>query len=328
MKLSTRERDILCAAQLRPDATMAELRNLTGYREHSIRYVLQKASEQGITERRCFMNLFRLGFTQYEIYFSLASEKKDTRAKVLAALAQSDMVSWAGELGGDYHYGLNVCARHISELSNFLDGLSQQLNLVYLDKAVAARLSLSFFGNKYLSKKIPTGAVLAYQANAGTVAIDEVDHRILSALAKHLPNSRRELSRLLALPFSTLEYRLRKLSEADIIKGFYYNLKPEALGAQTFLLLVTSKGFNQKLKTKFHEFCKNHPQISILIESIGSWDFEIAAEVENPRHALGLTQELHDAFSANIHSVKVLPCFGYTKVCEYPFDSVTSLRIP
>ena len=58
----------------------------------------------------------------------------------------------------------------------------------------------------------------------------------------------------------------------------------------------------------------------LLIESIGSWDYEIAVDVEGSKQAVSIMQELRDVFSTYIQSVKVLPSFGYPKVQEYPFE--------
>lgn len=321
MKLSTKEKEIICAAQLQALAPVARIRESTGFRDHTIRYALQKGLESGLLRRSCFLNLFLLGLSQYEVYFSLSAEKAQLRSQVLQALIDCDKISWVGEFSGDYHYGFNICVRTVREVADFLDYLASSLKLNFLEKAVASRLSLSYFGNKYLSPHKNDGRVLSYQATNRCVELDDTDRLILSTLMTVDCSSRREIARASGLPYSTLEYRLKKLEQTGVIQGYYYQVKPEDLGIQAFLLLVSVKGFSQAIKKKFHNFCRTHPAIVVFIEALGSWDYELAVEVESQRQMLLLTQELQDTFGTTLQTVKVLPSFEYPKVREYPFQS-------
>ena len=319
LRLDQRERDIISAAQLRRAAPVAKLRKLTGYRDHTIRYALQNCLESGVIRRGVFVNLFRLGFTQYEIFFSLSSEQKDSREKLLRALIDSEQVSWVGDLGGEYHYAINICVRDVREVADFMEDLAARLGLIFVEKAVAARLSLSFFGNKYLSAKQNTRGTLAYATTRDRVSIDETDHQILAALIRLNCPSRRDVAREIGLPFSTVDFRIRRLEQSKVIEGYYYRLDPALLGVQSYLLLVSAKGFKAERRESFLRFCREHLHIVLLIEAIGSWDFEIVVDVEESRRIIQVVQEIHDAFGAYIHSVKILPSFDYPKVREYPF---------
>lgn len=319
IKLSEKERNILLCSQLDAKAPTSLIRSKTGYRDHSIRYALQRALERDLLKRRCFVNLCRFGFTQYEIYFSLSSEKKYSRDEVLEIFLNSEKISWVGELGGEYRYGLNICVRNICEVADFFNHLSQKFGLLFQEKAVAARLSLRYFGNKYLSKEKFHDSYLSYEATERTSEFDETDHRILTGLMEVDHSSHRDLARKTGLPFSTLEYRIKRLELNKIICGYYYQINSQLLGVQSFLLLVNVKGFTEKMRKRFVLFCKEHPNIVVLIEAIGNWDFELEVEVEDSREIRTLTQELHDSFGTYIQSIKVLPSFGYPKVREYPF---------
>lgn len=321
MRLSEKEKEILSAAQLQADATTGTIGKLTSSRNHTVRYTLQKALDAGLICRRAFFNLFLLGFTQYEVYFSLSTNRKNLRSSLLQALTEADNVSWVGEFSGEYHYGFNICVRSVAEVAEFLDRLATKLDLSFLEKAFASRLSLTFFGNKYLSKKPSQAPELCYRATNKYVEIDEIDHLVLKTMMDHNSGSRRELARATALPYSTLEYRLKKLEQSKVICGYYLHIKEDLLGVLSFLCLVSVKGFNQTAKKKFFTFCRNHPAITVFIESLGSWDYELAVEVENPRQMLALTQDLQDNFGSQLQSIKVLPSFSYPKVREYPFIS-------
>jgi DNA-binding Lrp family transcriptional regulator len=180
-------------------------------------------------------------------------------------------------------------------------------------------VALHFFGNKYLCPHTKPQRVLSYAATQERERIDLTDHRMLCALMNVPGDTWRETARKLGMPFSTFEYRIRRLKEKGLIVGSYYQIVPEALGLQSFLLLLCVKGLDGETKQAFLKYCRAHPDIVLLIESVGSWDFELAVDVANTRHTIEIVQGLHERFSAHIVSCKILPSFSYTKVREYPF---------
>ncbi|HQH29163.1 MAG TPA: winged helix-turn-helix transcriptional regulator, partial [Oligoflexia bacterium] len=224
MRLTEKEALILYSAQLRANAPVSSLRKTTGYREHTIRYAINTAQRSGLIRAGCFVNLCLLGFTHYEVYFSLSSERNFSREHLLKALIASEKVSWVGDLGGEYHYGLNLCVRNVQEVSDFLEQLSSSLGLCYLEKAFAARLALSFFGNKYLAPRKLTPGKLSYSTTYERIQIDETDHRIMREIVRAGEKSRRDIARSIALPFSTVENRIKKLEQQKVIVGYYYQL--------------------------------------------------------------------------------------------------------
>jgi DNA-binding Lrp family transcriptional regulator len=318
--LPQKEKAVIYAVQLQAESPVSRIRKITGYRDHTIRYFMQRALEHGVMRRRCFINLNVLGYTQYQIYFSLSSKEKGSRAGVIQTLIGSERVSWLGELGGEYQYGVNLCAKSIGQVWEFLDQLSARFGSIFFEKVLALRISLSYFGNKYLSTKKRPVKSLSYGVAQQTVALDEVDHKILCLLTRGGYDSWRHMARMLAMPQTTLDYRLKKLQQSGVVVGHYYEVPPSKIGMQSFILLVCVKGISREFKDAFYKFCEAHINVVVLIHSIGSWDFEVVVDVEEAQRITVVTQEIYDRFGASLNWIKILPSFGYPKVLEYPFQ--------
>jgi DNA-binding Lrp family transcriptional regulator len=320
MKLSEKEQKIVSAVQLRAREPIAAVSKEAGCEEHVARYTLQRLQKKGVIKRGCFVNLCRLGYTQYQIYFSFSSDDDGAHQRILGVLQDSGGISWVGEIGGDYHFGLNLCVRNVVEVSEFLSDLSRRGRFTFINKAVAARLSLQFFGAKYLSGSSKSSP-LSYQATREIVEIDDLDQKVLAALVNDEWKSVRDLSRQLGVASSTLDDHVKRLERSGIVVGYYYYLEPSANEMQSFLLLISVKGFEPKQRTALLRFAQNHPRVVVFIEAIGNWDFEMTMDVEQARDTISIVQELHSTFSNYIQSIQVLPIFGYPKVREYPFES-------
>ena len=151
--------------------------------------------------------------------------------------------------------------------------------------------------------------------------IDHVDHLLLSALTADDSVSGHQLARLPGLPQSTVDYRLKKLKSAGIIVGSYYALRGERLGITSYLCLVSTKGISAAFRQKAFAFCAQHPEIVLMIESVGSWDFEFSIDAFSAEDAMRTSEQLLDHFGRDIHWLKMIPLFSYPKVHKYPFLS-------
>lgn len=320
MKLSPRDREVILKAQLRASEPLSRLKKGLNYKEHTVRYSIQRCLETNIIAPRVFVNLNRLGFNQYEVFFTLSSDKKQSRSGLIKSLVASDYISWFGQLGGDFQYGLNMVARNIGEVVSFFADLSEQFGTVFMEKAFAERISLQYFGSKFLSSRTRPAGMLSYAATTDKVEIDDTDRRILSAVTKMGERSSRRLARELSLPQTTVDYRLRKLEEKGVIVGYYYHLQAQELGLQSFLLLVGMKSISVKAISEFNAFCARHPNVLLLIHSLGSWDFEVWIDTETAVQATAIVEQLYDAFGHELSWIKILPAFQVLKVAEYPFQ--------
>ncbi len=320
MKLSTRDREVILKAQLRASEPLSRLRKGLNYKEHTVRYSIQRCLETNIIKPRVFVNLNRLGFNQYEVFFTLSSDTRQSRNGLIKSLIASNQISWFGQLGGDFQYGFNMAAENIGEVVSFFADLSEKFGTVFMEKAFAERVSLQYFGSKYLSPKTRPAGALSYASTTEKVEIDDVDHRILSALSRTGERSSRRIARELSVPQTTVDYRLRKLEEKGVIVGYYYNLQAQELGYQSFLLLAGMKSVSIRAINDFKAFCAKHPNVLLLIHSLGSWDFEVWIDTETAVQATAIVEEIYDAFGHELSWIKILPAFQALKVAEYPFQ--------
>ncbi len=322
MKLSPTQAKVVALTQLNADLPIAQIRSKLGLRDHTIRYALERARSQGLVAQRHFINLFRIGCLQHEIFFSLSSEKKGSRETLLKKLIQSDRISWIGRLGGDFHYGMNICSFHINEMLELFDEFSDEYGCIFLEKNLSLRIGLTYFGCRYLAPSIKASPPLSYRITSERVEIDYIDHQILSALSADGSSSIHSIARTLGVPQSTVDYRYKKLKNNGVIVGTYYNFQPQKAGYLSFLCLISTKGISSSFREKVLQFCEDNPEVVVLIESMGSWDFELAIDVREAEHAMTLSEKILDYFGSTLHWIKMIPLFGYPKVREYPFQKI------
>jgi DNA-binding Lrp family transcriptional regulator len=322
MGLSEREMRLLACIHHRANEPMKVWEKITGMREHAMRYAIGGLEERGvIVGTTPFIDMYMLGLVDYTVYFSVSTAKKELRDRLIGGLKRSRLVSWLCELGGDYQYGVTICAAHVSEAARLMNALSSQYGNIISDKLVLIRLSFTAFGCKYLwpgGAPIPVLKYGSLEEKVERTAVDEIDRHILGAAANLPHRSMRELARLVKIPLSTVERRIRRLEQTQVIRGYIYRLNPAKFGMQRFKLLLFSRGINPRLAARLFKFCWKHPQVLNFSEFLGPWDYELTIEVGNTSEVAALVRTISDSFPDEITGIKSMAVFESMKFTGYP----------
>lgn len=322
MKLSDKEAAVVASIELRADAPMTTLRKESGLREHTIRYALRSLIERKVITPIPFINLHRLGLTVYSIFFTVGGEKRGAHESLIRSLIATPQVLWVGEFGGEYQYGVGVAAKRLSDLTLFLDALSKKHGAIFHDKAISLQISSTIYPRRYLcSRKMSAKPITVTFDKEEPVWIDEVDQKILSALTTHGTLSHRQMALQIQVPLSTFELRVKKLKQQGVIAGEIYSVDAAKFDMESFKLLVYTKGLDSLLTQRLDEYCRLHPNVTTLIDCLGSWGYEINVEVRRPEELSRIVQQIYEYFGNSIHTIKTLTKFSYPKVRFFVEDA-------
>ncbi len=311
MRLNDREQAILSAVEHNALMTVRDLARHCGMQEHTARYVLKSLEERGVLKIAPFISGARLGLQNVGIFFSpqhRAGAHVSTASSGLheAILACPEVVWWA-ELGGAYRFGLALAVRSFVEVQAFLERVAGTYPDLIGDKCLSVELSHYHFGRKYLGG---APSVISSSLAAGdAVILDQLDKDILLAMEHQQVIGKRELSRHLGAPLTTIDRRLSLLRERGVMLGIGYHITARAFGMQQFTLLASSRGYQSLPQSRLLQYIAAHPNIIEAYCGLGNWDYEFNVEVSDPRLVPSLTEQLIEAFPNYLTSIHVVQRF-------------------
>lgn len=301
-KISEKEQAMLAAIELCAGEPLTQLSKMTKYREHTLRYFVQKLQLEGTLQRRAIINFAQLGFTEYSICFSAPSGNRPCSTSTLQHLAHLPRVRSLASLAGDYEYQLICYASNPAELLPFLDAISIVFGDTALQRSVAMRTAEIYYGHKYLTASSKEPKVLKVQKQGRRYQSDHIDRRIINALIRAPFRNICQLARELQMLSTTLQYRLTRLENHNIIAGWIYQVPPQQLGMQPFRVQVS---LSAAAREKFAAFCAAHPLVVASATTIGSWDFELLLDAPSNTELLTFRNTLFGNFAASISSVRI-----------------------
>jgi DNA-binding Lrp family transcriptional regulator len=106
------------------------------------------------------------------------------------------------------------------------------------------------------------------------VEIDDVDRRILTALHADARMSNSALADLVGVAASTCHGRVRRLQELGVIRGFYADIDPTAIGLTLQAMIAVTLQSNARGKIRnFIQHIRTRPQVMDVYFLAGADDF-------------------------------------------------------
>jgi DNA-binding Lrp family transcriptional regulator len=144
------------------------------------------------------------------------------------------------------------------------------------------------------------------RADGPAYELDDADTQLVWALGNRAYDSIRELARFLGMPLATVDRRMKRLKEAGVVQGLFYDLNTTRIGVQSFRVLITIQGLSCSVRKEFAKVCAEHELVTYLVEALGSWDFEVGLETFDARLVASVIEELHTKTGGRISNVRVL----------------------
>lgn len=310
VKLSEKDATVIGLLALRANLPITEIAAQSGHPVHVIRYCLERLLEQKILLNRVpLFNSYRLGFSHFVAYFSLAVSSEGQMKELMHSISKVPSVVWFAEVGGNYQYAIELCTRSVEDIAKFFSHLGSHLGSVLLEKTMWSVQKFTVFGPKYLLPSPSDSQALSYGCGGPKVDIDSLDWRLIENMAKCSFESIRQLAQQTGQPLSTVERHLKKLETSGVISGHLWRYDERLLGMQRHKLLVFSRGNTPVFSRALYEFAKRHPQIINLVECIGAHDFELTVEVRTGQEASQVSREVTNRFAKDINSIHIIQVF-------------------
>lgn len=321
MKLSPREQTILHHIQLDASISIPALARACRSKEHAIHYTLTRLLTRGFLKKTVFVNPSAIGLTEYLIFLSTATESLRDRQQLQKAITESERVSYMAEVGGEYEYEIVLVAFHPGEVNDFLADLSTRIKFSVTAKQVNTLLSFTNYGAKYFSRDSKPWKVLHRATHHTSAELDEIDHKILSALSSGQGRSKDDLASALHVPASTVSYRIKRMEQRGVILGHFYIMESAQFEMRPFSFLINTSAQGKKFEEQFGKFMLQHPNIEICMQCVGDHDYHLKAFFDDYAGPAELSHELWEKFPKEITKIRILPRFRLLKTSDYPFKN-------
>ncbi|MCB0334745.1 MAG: Lrp/AsnC family transcriptional regulator [Bdellovibrionales bacterium] len=299
--------------------SVEEVAKRTKSKAHTVRRELRFMKESGVLRELVIINPARFGYQCFEIAFSTGFASHISREKFINDLLNSGVVTIVIETSGQFEFLVGILARHAQDVFNLFEELENAHGFFLTEKSVSVSVRFWGFGRKYLSPKQAVGFYQEPRVANNVVALDEIDHQILSGLARSKTGSRADLARSIGMRESSVSYRVNRLKDRGVIIDEVLAIDGSKFGKLMYTFHIAAKTMKSDFRKAFLDFCKTSPHIVCANELLGPFDYSLGVEVEEPSQLPAIRNVLKKKFGISLQRILISSVLTFREVRTYPF---------
>ncbi len=273
--LDKKDKELLTLLYLNSRASFTQLGKELKLSASTVERRLRQLKEQGIISLLfADVNLAKLGFKAYRIYLKFDVFDEKTEKEVLALFESYPRTLWGVVCQGEYDVLWRIIAQDEVEVEDALNRVTERFGKNIIEKAVATTTYQTYLSwNRALGGERHPEFPLE-KVGKGE-ALDKIDTRILALLYDDARATTVEIASRINLTPDAVTYRIKRLTEKELILGYTAWFDTKKLGFEYYKLLINFRGMTHEKEKKFLDFCLEHDNVVFLNKTIGSWDIEV-----------------------------------------------------
>ncbi len=289
-------------------------RNVFDYR------VKKLEKESVITNYICSINLGKLGYNTYKIYFKIKSSNIDKEKRFINFILEDKRAIHFLKTEGSFDYTIAVAVKDIKELDEFISELRDNFNEIINDYMISIVVFSRIFKLHKLLLKENKEIIKfdKYDNNKDQITLDDKDKVILKTLSNNAKLSIVALSEVTGLSIDIIKYRLKILS-STIISSFRMIPDINKLGFFHYVAMLKIRNSSINEEKNFVNWCANKYNIMYLTKRIGYFDYELNFAIMDIKELNSFISELKLNFNNIIDSYELIINSNLLKLNYLPF---------
>ncbi len=279
--LDKKDRDLLSLLYQNSRMTFTEMGKKLRLSPSTVERRLKVLQENGaISLMFADVNLAKLGFKAYRLYFKFDSMDEETEKDVLALFDSFPRTAWGVICQGEYDVLWRIIAKDEIEVEDTANLMTERFGKKIIEKTIATTTYQT-----YLSWNSALGGVrhpeLPLERVVPVETLDKIDMKILSILYGNARESTVNIAKAVGLTPDAVSYRMKKLTKDGFILGYTTWYDARKLGLEYYKIFISFRNITREKEKQFLGFCLAHNNVIYLNKTIGSWDIEVDVIVKD-----------------------------------------------
>ncbi len=326
MKVDVKDKKILKELDNNPKITTSALAKKVRLSQQVVDYRINRLKKNGlISYFGTILNLGKLGFEQYRIFFQLKDESKESHEEIVKFLQTHKQVYWSASAGNKWDLLAVIFVKNYDDLQDFLDLMFKKFNTLkdYISSYIIYH---EFYQHKFLQDKTKDNAIRLNLANPGKhLALDNIDKAIINKIKHNCRQSNLEISKGLPVSYKTVQNRIKRLEELNFIQGYRVFLNSELIGQKAFQILISFSKYGREEEQKLLLYASRHPNITQGIKMFGKWSVLLHVRTEDMRSLQQIIIDIRNRFSA-IGKYEIVPIFQDYSIDLFPMSKEIKVK--
>ncbi len=318
MMLEIDEWDRKILFELDKDASVPlnKLSRAVGRSKEFVLYRIKRLERENVINGyTAIVDMSKLGYFTFRVYLRFRNADDARISEIVGYLKKEEQVWTIAELHGRWDYAFFLGVKTVQDFHR----VWKRFLLAFKGNIGESRIALYSPVYNFNKRFFMKGKAEAVERAIGTGTMekaDELDVRIINAWGANVRQSSAEIALRLGTSPNTVSSRIKRLRKNGIIAGCKIGLDQSRLGFQGFRvdLYLNSTERNGEI----FSYCRGHPGIYQVNDSIGGADFEFEIIVRDLEELLRTMNEMMATFKGAISHYEYFSFTVFPKLTIVP----------
>ncbi len=321
MKLDVKGRKILYELYKDCRSTSSQIAKIVGLSREAVDYRINVMEKEGVVKKYItLVDTPRLGYLTYNVYFNLQDCDDKDEAEIKNYLVNHEFTKWVVACSGKWDLAVAFAARDTSHLNDMIYNLTSKFQNkikfydilstlgVYKDADISLVIREIITNPK---KGFPTVPPQKLHK------LDDTDLKILSSLSESARSNVVDIAKKIKLTPEGTSYRIKKIVNEGLIRGFRSVIDVTKLGHLWYMLLIETAPMPQEIENKFETFCQMQKNIFFSDKLLGKWQIRVEILADDHQHLNKVMREVRNILSQYLRSYELIVVFDELKQVSF-----------
>jgi len=246
-----------------------------------------------------------LEFQRFGCLFQLKNISHEKEKEFLNYLVEHDFVTWLSPNVGRWNVAFDILAKDKNHLQEIVKEITSYIS-DYLESYLVIPISIEI--EAFQTKLLGVNKEINYNKPKEKIKIDNIDLKILELMSTNSRVEYKEISKKIKITPNAIKYRIKKLENSGIIKGYTASIDFRKLGYEIYDIEIKTN--ISKKENLLKQFLRQHKKVLFFYKHLGheNWDLDIGVLVENSLGLRGFILQLREKFGdiLKIHDMYVI----------------------
>lgn len=302
-KIGKRDIDILRILNSNSREYDSSIAKKIGISKQAVGYRIREMQKKGIiTNFYTEFDTSKLGFDSYYVFLELENITNEDEKRIIDGLTPLPNVGWVISAVGKANIILLVYARTHTEFESLIFSV-KNICSKYLREASFSILTKS---QKPSYRFLEINLDSIQTEKSLPIKIDSSDFKIMEIISQNCRENFMTIAKKSRLSLDIVRYRLKKLRDNKLIKGFRPRLDVNRIGLQWYLLTVKLQSIDERKKRMLLDYLIKQKETYYITSTIGKYDLMIDLHVKNSEDIVGYFFRLRQLFPDIVGSYEIL----------------------
>lgn len=319
--LGLKDRKILLELDKDCRRSNSEIGKKVGLSKESVNYRIGRLiNNEIITRFATVVDTYKLGYSKYKLYLHLENVNEERFNKIINHLKNNEKTEWIATCSGKCDIIAGFLVKNKYEFYDAERDFLEKFSKYIAKKDTTISLGVRHWKKEYLidKKMSQIKPVLQGYAIPKKTKLDKIDEEILKILVNNAKMPIVDIAKRLKTTPRIVNYRIKELRKKEILPAHKIFLNMPLFNFIFCKAIITFRNLTKEKYNKFISYCGQIPNLTYIIDCIGSWDIELDFELENFNRFHEIMLDIRDRFSDIIKEYDFIIVMNEDKLDFYP----------